>query len=166
MPLIFVISGASVFYALGKGGWGKFVKDKALRLLAPLVVGVFTHASLQVYIERVSHGQFSGSYFEFLPHYFDGLYLPGSSGNFAFSGMHLWYLLFLFLFTIVLLPLFYWLKSAHGSRVVGRVGDVLALPVALCLLALPTRAAERAGPQQRSWPQNGRLGFAAVSSGR
>ncbi len=40
MPLMFVISGASLFYALGKGsGAGKFVKDKVLRLLVPLVVG-------------------------------------------------------------------------------------------------------------------------------
>ena len=35
MPLIFVILGASLFYAVGKGGAGKFVKDKVLRLLVP-----------------------------------------------------------------------------------------------------------------------------------
>ena len=74
MPLIFVISGASLYYALEKGGTGKFIKDKVLRLLVPLLVVVFTHASLQVYLERLTHGQFSGSYFEFLPHYFEGVY--------------------------------------------------------------------------------------------
>jgi glucan biosynthesis protein C len=36
MPLVFVISGASILYALGKGGVGKFVKDRTLRLLVPL----------------------------------------------------------------------------------------------------------------------------------
>ena len=41
-----------------------FVKDKALRLLVPWLVCVFTHASLQAYLERVTHGQFSGSYFQ------------------------------------------------------------------------------------------------------
>jgi fucose 4-O-acetylase-like acetyltransferase len=35
MPLMFVISGASLFCALGKGGFGKFLKDKVLRLLVP-----------------------------------------------------------------------------------------------------------------------------------
>ena len=94
MPLIFVISGASIFYALGKGGFGKFLKDKVLRLLVPLLVGAFTHASLQVYLDRLTHGQFSGSYFEFLPLYFHGVYDDGdpTAGNFAFHGMHLWYL--------------------------------------------------------------------------
>lgn len=139
MPLVFVISGASLFYAMGKGGAGKFVKDKALRLLVPLLVGVFTHASLQVYLERVTHGQFSGSYLQFLPHYFEGAYEGGNaaSGNFALTGMHLWYLFWLFLLSIMLYPLFRWLKGG-GRRVLSRLGDWLALPGAIYLLALPT----------------------------
>ena len=53
LPLIFVVSGASLFYAVGKGeggikGAGQFIKDKALRLLVPVVVCDLTHASLQV----------------------------------------------------------------------------------------------------------------------
>ena len=73
MPLIFVISGASLFYAVGKGGARSFVKDKALRLMVPWLVCIFTHASLQVYLERITHGDFSGTYFQFLPHYFQGI---------------------------------------------------------------------------------------------
>lgn len=45
MPLVFLISGASIFYAMNKGGAGKFFKDKILRLLIRLLVVVFTHAS-------------------------------------------------------------------------------------------------------------------------
>ena len=112
MPFIFAISGASVYFAMEKGGAGKFLKDKVLRLGVPLLVGVFTHASLQVYLERVTHHQFSGSYFEFLPHYFDGLYIDaGVGGNFAWAGMHLWYLLILFLFCFLCYPIFRWLKG-------------------------------------------------------
>jgi peptidoglycan/LPS O-acetylase OafA/YrhL len=121
MPLIFLISGASIFYALNKGGPGLFVKDKVLRLFIPLLAGIFTHVTLQVYLERVSRGQFVGTYFEFLPHYFDGLYTEGGSGNFAWMGLHLWYLLVLFAFSLLLLPLFYALKRK------------LALPVVLFL---------------------------------
>ncbi len=138
MPLIFVISGASLFYAVGKGGAGKFVKDKTLRLLIPLLVGDFTHASLQVYLERLTHGQFSGSYFQFLPQYFNGFYEGGNlaSGNFALTGMHLWYLWWLFLFSILLYPLLHWLKG-RGRRALSRLGDWLARPGAIYLLALP-----------------------------
>ncbi len=139
MPLMFAISGASLFYAVGKGGAGKFVKDKVLRLLVPLLVGAFTHASLQVYLERLTHGDYNGTYFQFLPHYFQGSYEGGNpaSGNFALMGIHLWYLYWLFLFSIILYPLFRWLKGG-GRGVLSRVGDLLSLPGAVCLLALPT----------------------------
>jgi len=134
MPFVFVISGAGLFYAVGKSGAGQFIKDKVLRLLVPLVVGVFTHCMLQVYLERLTHGQFSGSFFEFLPHYFEGIY--GSGGNLAITGMHLWYLAVLFVFSIVLLPLFLLLKSKTGSRVLGKLMDFIALPGLVYVLAL------------------------------
>jgi glucans biosynthesis protein C len=137
MPLIFVISGASIYYAMRKGGAGKFVKDKVLRLVVPLAVGAFTHASLQVYLERLTHGQFSGSYFQFLPHYFEGVYMAvGEPGNFAFAGMHLWYLLILFIFSLVAYPFFRWLKGG-GQGVLDVFGRTLTLPGMTYLLALP-----------------------------
>jgi len=68
MPLFFIISGASLFYAIGKSdGWRKFYVDKFLRLMIPLIIGSVTHAALQIYLEKSSHGQFSGSFFSFLP---------------------------------------------------------------------------------------------------
>lgn len=139
MPLIFAISGASLFFALNRPGFGRFFKDKVLRLFVPLAVGALTHISLQVYLERVSHGQFQGSYFEFLPHYFDGLYMDvGEGGNFAWQGLHLWYLLILFLYSLLLYPLFRWLKGAGvGNRVLRAVGDFLARPGLAFLLILP-----------------------------
>jgi len=138
MPLIFVISGASLFYALGKGNAATFVKDKALRLLVPLVVGDCTHVALQVYVEQISRGRFQGSFFAFLPHYFDGFREAG--GNFALLGLHLWYLPVLFVLSVAFLPLLRWLKAGSGRRVLSRLGDFLARPAAIYLLALPGMA--------------------------
>jgi len=138
MPLIFLISGASIYYAMNKGGAATFFKDKVLRLLVPLVVAMFTHASWQVYLERLTHDQFSGSYFAFVPHYLEGVYLgDGSLGNFAFAGMHLWYLMILFLYCLIFYPLFRWWKgSGHG--VLEKIGDLFASPWTLWLvLTLP-----------------------------
>ncbi len=135
MPLCFVISGASVFYALGKSSAGKFVKDKVLRLFVPLVVGIFTHSMLQVYLERLSHGQFQGSFFDFLPHYFEGMY--GFGGNFAWMGVHLWYLEMLFVFSLIFLPLFLLLERGWGQRVLAGLGNLLAVPGVAIFLTLP-----------------------------
>jgi glucan biosynthesis protein C len=132
MALIFTISGASLFYALGKGGVGKFIKDKVLRLVVPLVVmGMVIFGALQIYLDRLSHGKFGGSLFEFVPQY-------SQPDNFAWMGVHLWYLGMLFIFCLIFLPLFLWLKRGFGQRVLGRLGDLLASPGALYLLALPT----------------------------
>ncbi len=138
MPLVFLISGASIYYAMNKGSAGTFFKDKVLRLLVPLIVAMFTYASLQVYLERITHGQFSGSYFAFLPHYFDGFYLDvGSTGNFAIHGMHMWYVMILFIYCLIFYPLFRWWKGS-GRGVLDKLGGILAFPWTMWLaMAFP-----------------------------
>ena len=148
MPLIFVISGASIYFALGKGRLGavvgKFLKDKVLRLLVPLVVGVFTYTTYIVYLDRLTNGKFSGTFLQFLPHYFDGVFLSSTGdGNFAFHGLHLWYLEVLFIFCIIFLPLFLFLKSRIGARMLGGLTKVMAVPGVFYLaLVLPVTLCE------------------------
>lgn len=136
MPLVFVISGASVFFASGKSGSGRFLQSKVARLLVPLAVAIFTHLPLQVYLERLTHRQFYGSFWEFLPRYFEGVY-GWNDGNFALTGMHLWYLWLLFFFTLLFAPLFRWVRQGTGRKLLGRLGDFLALPGLVYLLAVP-----------------------------
>ena len=101
------------------------------------MVGVFTHVSLAVYLERTTHSQFSGSFFKFYPHYFEGMY--GFGGNFAWMGLHLWYLEALFIFSMLCLPVFLWLKrTSLGQRGLQQLGNLLAFPPCIYLLALPT----------------------------
>jgi glucans biosynthesis protein C len=107
MPVFFAVSGINSYYALQKRNGKEFVKERIARLGIPLLFGVMILSPPQVYIERVSHGQFSGSFFTWFPHYFEGVYLDiGGTGNFAFVGLHLWYLLVLLLFTFITLPIF------------------------------------------------------------
>ena len=132
MPLIFVISGASLYFAISRVD--KFIRDKVLRLFIPLVVGIFTHIALCVYLERLTHRQFSGSFLNFYPQYFQGWY--GDGGNFAWMGLHLWYLLVLFVFSLALMPLFNLLKGS-GGKFLQSVGNLFALPGMIYLLAIP-----------------------------
>ncbi len=135
MPLVFVISGASTYYALSKRSAAEFLRDRSLRLLVPLLVGIFTHAMWQVYLDRITHHQFAGSFIDFVPHYFNGLF--GWGGNFAWMGMHLWYLELLFVFSVLFLPLFLWLRRGSGRRLLDWLGRTLAFPGGVYLLALP-----------------------------
>lgn len=135
MPLLFVISGAGVCLSLRRRGAGRYLKERVLRLFVPLAVGAFTHVAWQVYLDRVSHGQFQGSFIEFLPHYFEGLY--GYGGNFAYQGLHLWYLELLFVFSLVFLPLFLWCRTGAGRRALDGLTAMLSCPGGPFLLAVP-----------------------------
>ena len=129
MPAVFLISGFATFYALGKSGAaGRFVKDRALRLLVPLLVGLFTHIPLQAYLEQVSQHHYDSSFWQWYPSMFS---------NFNWLGGHLWYLEVLFLFSLVCLPLFLWLRNGSGQRVLAWLGERFSAPSALYLPVLP-----------------------------
>lgn len=135
MPLFFVLSGISSYYALSYISGKKYLGARVKRLVVPLVVGALTHVSLQVYIERLTTGEFTGSFFAFYPHYFDGFYFFG--GNFAWMGLHLWYLEMLFVFSALTLPLFLWMQKDRACGPIDRVADFLTKPGSLFLFAVP-----------------------------
>lgn len=135
MPLLFLVAGASAYLSLGKTAPGRYMKERVLRLLVPFAAGLLTHIPILVYLERVNHGEFTGSLVDFLPHYFDGFY--GFGGNFAWMGLHLWFLVMLFLYTLLALPVLVWLARGRGAAVLARAADFLARPGAIYLLVLP-----------------------------
>ncbi len=145
MPLFFLLSGSSIYFALKSRTSGQFFRERCLRLLIPLLFGIFILSPPQIYLERLSNpyhgvapwnkGQFLGSFWEFIPHYFQGWYLFG--GNFAWMGVHLWYLLTLFVFSLLLLPLFLSIKQGQGQPLIERLAIVLEKPMVIFLLGLP-----------------------------
>jgi peptidoglycan/LPS O-acetylase OafA/YrhL len=135
MPLFFILSGASVYYSLKSRNGGSFLKERFFRIMIPwLLTGIFVMGPLQVYLERLSHGEFSGNFFQFFPHYFDGFY--GFGGNFAWAGMHVWYLMVLSVFSVILLPLFL-PRAGTGISPAQSIAAKLGKPWVLPLLWVP-----------------------------
>ncbi len=135
MPIFFIISGMATFYALSYVKSGLYLKDRVIRLGIPLVVGMFTHVSIQVYLEKVSWGTFKGSFFEFYPLYFKGL--QGFGGNFAWTGYHLWFLLVLLIFTFITIKPFNYLRKEENLIKISRLPTLLQKPGMILLLAIP-----------------------------
>jgi glucans biosynthesis protein C len=135
MPLLFTLSGAAIYCSLRSRTAGQFARERFLRLMVPvLTIGIFVFGPFQIYLERFSHGDFTGTFWQFIPHYFDGFY--GFGGNFAWMGVHLWYLLILFLFSILFLPLFipFW-KGAQSA--LSRLSSWFSSPWAIFLMFVP-----------------------------
>jgi glucans biosynthesis protein C len=149
MPAIFVVSGIAVFYALGKRNAGGFLKDRALRLLVPLLVGIFTHVPLQGYLEERSQYNYHGTFWQFYLSRFDGLVAFG--GNFNWIGNHLWYIVVLIAFSLLCLPLFLWLRHGSGKAVLTWLGTLLSAKGAIYLLVLPTLLLLVISDPDKSW---------------
>ena len=133
MPLFFVLSAIAIYHALKKRNNAQFMRERVIRLLVPLVFGSFTHIIVQVYIENITQGRFTGSFWQFIPNYFKGWY--GFGGNFAWMGLHLWYLLMLFLFSIILLPLFQRIQNSQGFT--QKMANLLTRPFGPYLFIIP-----------------------------
>ncbi len=147
MPLLFVLAGMTAFHSLGNRGGGRFVRERLVRLLLPLVVGILLVVPPQVYVERQSAGlpgrmspiDFSGSFAAFYPSFFTCCY-PAAS----FSWHHLWFVLYLLVYSLALLPVFLGLRRRVAAGRVESLGRWLAQGPRLLLLALPIVAIELA----------------------
>ena len=140
MPLFFMIAGMGAFFALKFVSGKKYILARFVRLMIPFLFGIFTHISIQVYIERISADildplLFDGNFFEFyFFQYYKGLY--GFGGNFAWIGLHLWFLVLLFLFSLLTLPIFNFIsKEKRGSKL-KKLGSFFHKPGALLLLII------------------------------
>lgn len=110
MPLLLVISGAGTWFALGRRTPRQYVGERARRLLIPLVFGIFVIVPPQIYFERIDQ---YASYAEFWPTVLR--FVPYPLGG-SFSWHHLWFVLYLFLFSVLALPFFMHLR---GERSLG-----------------------------------------------
>jgi len=126
MPLFFLLSGFASWYSLKSRSGGKYLLDRVLRLLVPFyTVGAFVLLPPQFYIELVSHNRYAGTYWKLIPPYWD------SYGSFRFRldepyltnvwPGHLWFLQFLFLVSVLALPLLLYLRSESGQRLIARL---------------------------------------------
>jgi glucan biosynthesis protein C len=104
-----------------------------------VIVGTFLINPLFVYAVRLFSGQAGSGFFRWYPKFFDGMW--GFGGNFAplGQGTHLWYLEYLFIFSLILLPFF----LSSKRRIDGglkRLSNRFEKPWALFILFLPISA--------------------------
>lgn len=134
MPLFFILSGAAIFYSLRSRSSSAFLGERVKRILIPfLILGYFITSPPQQYFDRLTHQRFTGSFWDFIPAYFQGVDMFG--GNFPWHGFHLWYLLYLFVFSLILLPLFK--PRAQKPSLITCISPWFTCPWRLLLLAIP-----------------------------
>jgi len=126
MPIFFVLAGASTYYSSKFRNAGQFTRERVLRLVVPYIFGVFVIVVPQAYFEGISHSQLTGtSFFQFYPSYVSSIPF--------FHWYHLWFLAFLFAFSIITLPIFF-IKDKAGTSLAARLMHVVNKRWSLWLL--------------------------------
>ena len=133
MPMFMVLAGASTYYSLHTRSAGQYVRERALRLLVPLLFGVAVVTSPQHYYELLYRGKLTyANLLSFYPSYFFDL-----PARFAHSSFyHLWFLARLFIFSLVFLPLFARGPKSPLSAFASRINSPwILMPLLVLLLA-------------------------------
>ncbi len=135
MPLLFLIAGAATWFALDVRGSGGYIRERALRLIVPALIAFLTYIPFMTYIHWIGRNNAP----TFLTHWqgfftINGADLSGLGG--AFTPAHLWFILFLFIFAVLTLPVFMWFKTETGRRVCERIAGWFAIPGVMFLPAV------------------------------
>lgn len=154
MPFFFMLAGAGSWFALRRRTAGEFARERFNRLLLPYIVGAILLMPVMLFFEwrhKVQTGLLSGPFTDFL--------LDRNVGFtpvwFGALGYHLWFLGFLFAFSILCLPIFIWLKGENGGRLIGRLTSLAERRGALLLWIIPLAIIRLAlhsfFPEEHSW---------------
>lgn len=112
MAVLFVVAGISMHLMGSRRSIGSFLRDRAVRLMIPLVFGILVVVPPQIYVERLADGDFTGSYLAFWPRTLR--LVPYPAGDTSYH--HLWFIFYLFLYAVLLTPLIAWARTPTGTR--------------------------------------------------
>ena len=132
MPLFFFISGASSVFSLKVRTGKQYRKERIYRLLIPLIFGMCLLIPPQSYFENLQKTGFNGSFIEFYPHFFNGIY---PNGNLHWG--HLWFLLYLLIISWVSITIFTALNTTNQVRLITSFAKRFCKGKSIFLLSIP-----------------------------
>ncbi len=154
MPFFFLIAGTGSWFALRRRTAGQYAIERTKRLLIPYIAGSILLWPIMLYFEwrhLAITGEWYGPFSEFVLVHRAGF----SPMWFGEVGFHLWFLGFLFCFSLLGLPIFLWLKAEKGQAFLSRLAGVCSRRGGILLFILPLLVV-RLGiqpffPQEHDW---------------
>lgn len=115
IPLLFFVSGVGVCFANRKRNWKQLLFERSRRILIPFLFGVFFIVPIHVLIWQKYYQQ-------------DIVYKPGPN--------HLWFLANIFIYALVLSPLFMYLKKSENSKFGTWIINLFRTPMGLLIIVV------------------------------
>jgi glucans biosynthesis protein C len=116
IPILFLVSGMGVSFAMARRNWLELLKERSLRILVPLGFGFLLICPISVIAAQ---------------HYFvsDLTYVPNLG--------HLWFLANIYIYVLVFLPLLYLIKTKPDQAALRGLKAMFRQPWTLFLFAIP-----------------------------
>ena len=148
MSLLFLISGLAIGLFNPAGAGGRFALSRTWRLFLPLLFGMFFIVPVQAYCQGVSNGLVATGFGAFLLRFWSFQPWPKDAFDgwqYGITWNHLWYLAYLWVYTLLLCVLLPALESPLGKRMQAAVcglrgAGLIILPALPLVLYLTTLA--------------------------
>ncbi len=108
IPIIFMISGMGVCFAMERRDWKQLLKDRTVRILLPLIFGILFICPISAYVALTFYEMKTA-------------YIPNAG--------HLWFLANIYLYVLLLLPLMVYLKKHPDNFIFSFLSKVLSRPL-------------------------------------
>lgn len=116
IPLLFFVSGMGVSFAMRKRDWKALIKERSIRILMPFLFGMVIIVPLHLLIWQ--------SYYN----------IPFDYNS---NPAHLWFLGNLFIYVLVLSPVFFYLKKNQGGKIQSLLNKLFKSPIGLVVIMMP-----------------------------
>ncbi len=119
IPLFFLVAGAATRFTLERHSPREFVRRRFKRLMLPFIFGALLLSPLQAFLLSPVARSFQGSWIDFYAEFFSAqLNAARWSLAWLFEGLgyHLWFLGFLFVYSVLALPVFAALRNSPSGR--------------------------------------------------
>ena len=135
MPLLFVIAGISTYYALERRTAEQYRQERVSKLLVPLTAGILLLVPMQTFYAEKFHNGYKGTYLaQYLLFFTRDTDLTGYTGG--FTPAHLWFILYLFIISLVALPIIIRYKKSGKKINVKNLSVLKMLPMFLIFLVM------------------------------
>jgi peptidoglycan/LPS O-acetylase OafA/YrhL len=145
VPLLFLLAGMSAWFSLHTRSSQSFLRERAHRLLIPLLFGSAVLIPWIAYMSALNHASFDGSYWQWFPVHFERTWeslrdpwLHHGPAALYYTSWHLWFLGYLLMFSACFVlcfrrTRFTWFEALSNSRA-GLI--LLGGPIVIVKIAL------------------------------
>ncbi|NLP56641.1 acyltransferase family protein [Lutibacter sp. B1] len=113
IPLLFFVSGMGVCFAIKKRNWKQLITERSRRILLPFIFGIFFIVPIHFLIWQFYYSQ---------------------DVSYVLNRSHLWFLGNIFVYVLVLSPLFFYLKRIEGSLLGNKIKKLFGNPLGFLLI--------------------------------